>query len=221
MDAEEGQRLGWSLRLVRVDNEAELTDGRLSEEQMSGHVFLGRADEEEVVEVADVADAELCESKVDDRQQLRADARSCAEAERHVDELIQLALEAEAEVPPNGGVQGEGQEAVGQVELAIPAAGVGSLHRVVHRAVLEVLVLEVLVEVARQVNDQPRLLARLDDDVQRLNAQGGVGEVGVYRQPNDGAELHVLAQAGADVAGVLQDSRRVGVHDGGRRADER
>ena len=97
----------------------------------------------------------------------------------------------------------------------------GSLDRVVHRAVLEVLVLEVLVEVARQVDDEPRLLARLDDDVQRLNAQGGVGEVGVCGQPNDGAELHVLAQAGADVAGVLQDSRRVGVHDGGRRADER
>ena len=89
---------------------------------MSCHVFFGRADEEEVVEVADVADAELCERKVDDRQQLRADARSGAEAERHVSELIQLALEAKAEVLPDGRMQWEGQEAVGQVELAIPAA---------------------------------------------------------------------------------------------------
>jgi hypothetical protein len=31
LDAEEGQRLGWSFRLVRVDDEAELTDGRLCE----------------------------------------------------------------------------------------------------------------------------------------------------------------------------------------------
>jgi hypothetical protein len=40
LDAKEGQRLGWSFGLVRVDDEAELTDGRLCEQQMSGHVFL-------------------------------------------------------------------------------------------------------------------------------------------------------------------------------------
>ena len=71
---------------------------------MSSHVFLGRADKEEVVEVADVADAELCESKVDDRQQLRADARSGAEAEWHVSELIECSFEAKAEVLANGRV---------------------------------------------------------------------------------------------------------------------
>jgi len=181
LDAEEGQRLGWSLRLVRVDDEAELTDGRLSEQEVSGHVILRCADEEEVVEVANVVDAELRQSEVDDRQQLRADARCCAEAERHVSELIQLAVEAKAEVLPHGGVQGKGQEAVGQVELAVPAAWVRGLHRIVHAAVLEVLVLQVVVEVAGQVDDEARLLARLDDDVQRLNAEAGVGEVSVGR----------------------------------------
>jgi hypothetical protein len=221
LDAEKGQRLGWSLCLVRVDDEAELTDDRLSEEQMSGHVFLGRADEEEVVEVANVADAELCESEVDDRQQLRADARSCAEAERHVDELIQLALEAKAEVLAHGRVQREGQEAVGQVELAIPAAWMRGFHCVVDAAVLEVLVFEVVVEVARQVDDKPRLLAWFDDDVQRLNAEVAVGKVGVGGQLDDRTEVHVLAQTGADGAGVLHDGGRVVVYDSRRGAGER
>jgi hypothetical protein len=186
---------------------------------VAGHVLLGGRDEEEVVEVADVADAELRQGEVDHRQQLRADTRRCAESERHVGELVQLALEAEAEVPPHRGVQWEGQEAVGQVELAVPASWLRGLHCIVYRAVREVLVLQVVVEVAGQIDDEPWLFARLDDDVQRLNAETVVGEVGVRGQLDDGAELHVLAQASTDVRHVLHNGGRVGVGDGGWGAD--
>jgi len=82
-------------------------------------------------------------------------------------------------------------------------------------------VLEVVVEVAGQVDDEPRLLARLDYDVQRLNADAIVVEVGVSRQLDDGAELHVLAQGSAHLTGVLLNGRCVGVGDGRRAADER
>ena len=59
MDAEERQRLGWSFGFVLIDDEAELTDGRLREEQMPGHVIPRCSNEEKVVEVANVVDAEL------------------------------------------------------------------------------------------------------------------------------------------------------------------
>ena len=78
-----------------------------------------------------------------------------------------------------------------------------------------------VVEVARQIDDEPRLLAWLDDDVQRLNAEAVISEVCVGGQLDDGTEIHVLAQTGADGAGVLQDGGRVVVHDGRRGADER
>jgi hypothetical protein len=55
-DPEEGQALGWSFRLLLVDDEAELTNDRLCEEQVAGYVFLRLSDEKEVVEVADMGD---------------------------------------------------------------------------------------------------------------------------------------------------------------------
>ena len=58
-DAEEGQALSRSLCLLLVDDEAELTNDRLCEEQVAGHVFLRVSDEKEVVEVADISDALL------------------------------------------------------------------------------------------------------------------------------------------------------------------
>jgi hypothetical protein len=67
-------------------------------------------------------------------------------------------------------VQREGEETVGEVQLSVPAPGVGRLHGVIDAAVVEVGVLQVVVEVARQVDDEARLLARLDDDMKRLNA---------------------------------------------------
>ena len=47
------------LCLLLVDDEAELTNDRLCEEQVAGHVFLRVSDEKEVVEVADIGDALL------------------------------------------------------------------------------------------------------------------------------------------------------------------
>ena len=68
-----------------------------------------------------------------------------------------------------------------------------------------------VVEVAREVDDEPRLPACLDDDMQRLYAKV-VGRVcGAAREADDSAEVHVLAQAFADDVGVLGDGRRIGV----------
>ena len=220
LDAEEGQALGRPLSLVGVHDQAELTNDRLCGEQVAGHVFLRLGDEKEVVEVADVVDALLGEGDLNDRQQLRAHAWRGAQAKRHGGELVQLALEAEAEVLAHGRVQREGQEAVGQVQLAVPAAGRRRFDGVVHAAVAEVVVLQVVVEVARQVDDQARLLAVLDDDVQRLDAQATVVERGVCGEADECAELHVLAEALANSVGVLCDRRRVGVGVDGRGRDE-
>ena len=98
LDAEEGQLLGRSFRLVGVDDEAELTNDGLRQAQVAAHVCLAPGDEEEVVEVADVGDAVLGEGELHDGQQLRAHARRGAQAERHRRELVQLAFETKAEV---------------------------------------------------------------------------------------------------------------------------
>ena len=68
-------------------------------------------------------------------------------------------------------MQREGEKTIGEVELAVPAAWIGQLDCVLDRAVMEAQVLEAVVEVARQVDDDARLLVRLDDDVQRLDAE--------------------------------------------------
>ena len=81
LDAKEGQALGRPLRLVGVHDQAELTNDRLREEQVAGHVFLRLGDDKEVVEVADVVDALLGEGEMNDRQQLRAHAWRGAQAE--------------------------------------------------------------------------------------------------------------------------------------------
>jgi hypothetical protein len=65
--------LSWPFRLLRVDDEAELTNDRLREGQITGHVFLSLGNEKEIVEVADVGNSLFGEGKLDDGQQLRAD----------------------------------------------------------------------------------------------------------------------------------------------------
>ena len=97
----------------------------------------------------------------------------------------------------------------------------GRLDCIVDTAVVEVLVLEVVVEVARQVDDEPWLLACFDDDVQRLNTEAIVGEVGVGGQLCHGTELHVLAQTSAHVVSVVEHSGRIGVSDSGWHGDQR
>ena len=103
-DAEEGQPLSRPLRLVRVDDKAELTNDRLRERQVAGHVFLALGDEKEVVEVANVGDALLGQRELDDRQQLRADARCSAQTKGHRGELVELTFESKAEVLAHRGV---------------------------------------------------------------------------------------------------------------------
>jgi hypothetical protein len=85
----------------------------------------------------------------------------------------------------------------------------GRLDCVVDRAVLEVVVAEVVVEVERQVNDESGLLALLDDDMERLYSE--LGEVGVGGQFDNGAELHVFAEAFSDGCLVLAYCGRVRV----------
>jgi hypothetical protein len=72
-----------------------------------------------------------------------------------------------------------------------------------------------IVEVARQVDDQARLLASLDNDVQGLDPQPLRLERRVCGEAGDGAELHVLAQPSAHGFGVCCDGWRVGVGIGG------
>lgn len=98
LDAEEGEGLRWALCLVRVDHQAEAGDDRLSGDELLRDLLTGCADEEEVVEVADVADTCPGEGEGDHREELSAHARGDAEAERHVGELIEATVEAEAEV---------------------------------------------------------------------------------------------------------------------------
>jgi hypothetical protein len=90
--------LSRAFRLLRVDDEAELTNDRLREGQIAGHVFLCLGNEKEIVEVSDVGNSRLGQGKLDDRQQLRADPRSGAQAKWHTSELVEPALEFEAKV---------------------------------------------------------------------------------------------------------------------------
>jgi hypothetical protein len=50
-----------------------------------------------------------------------------------------------------------------------------------------------VVEVTRQIDHESRLLARLDDDVQRLDAQVVRWGSRVAGEADDRAEVHVLA----------------------------
>ena len=66
-----------------------------------------------------------------------------------------------------------------------------------------------VVEVARQVDDESRLLAGFDNDVQGLNAQVTVGSGRFGGQTDDCTELLIFAEPSADGIGVLSDGRRV------------
>jgi len=128
-------------RFLRVDNEAELTNDRLSEGQIAGHVFLRLGDEKEIVEVTDGCDALLGQGEMDDGEQLCADPRRRAQSKWHINELVQPAFELEAKELAHRRVQRERQETIGQVQLAVPTAGKGGLYGIVHAAVTEIVVL--------------------------------------------------------------------------------
>jgi hypothetical protein len=112
LDAEEGQLLGWSFRFVRINDEAELTNDRLSNAQVAGHVFLNFGDEKEVVEIADVGDALLGEGELYDGEQLRADTRRGAQTEWQRRKLVQDALKTKAEVSAHRRMQRKGKETI-------------------------------------------------------------------------------------------------------------
>jgi hypothetical protein len=65
-----------------------------------------------------------------------------------VRELIEATVEAEAEEVADRRVERKRQEAVGEVQLAIPASRMGCLHCIVDAAVLKVVIAEMTVEVA-------------------------------------------------------------------------
>jgi hypothetical protein len=102
----------------------------------------------------------------------------------------------------------EGEEAVGEVEFAVPTVDCGRFCCLLDGGVGEVLICEMLIEISREVDDQARLLAGFDDDVEGLNA---VGAWIVRREFNDGVEVHVLSQPTADNVGITKDCRGVGV----------
>ena len=108
-------------------------------------------------------------SELEDGQQTGASERGGGQSKRHGSELPVGVIEGEGKIGSYGWMKGKGEEAVGEVEFSIPAVGCGVLDCFLYGGVGEVDVLEVLVEVAGKVDDQPWLLARFDDDVQRLN----------------------------------------------------
>ena len=69
------------------------------------------------------------------------------------------------------GRERKGEEAVGEVQLAVPAVRCGLLGCVVDGGVDEAFLLQMVVEVAGQVDDESRLFALLNDGVQRLDAE--------------------------------------------------
>ena len=136
--------LGLTTRPKRV------RDGLRDEQRAVGRL-AGAVGEQRVVQVAVAAvDACLLHGEGGYGQQLCADARRRAEPERHAGELVELVVEAEDEVGQRGRVQREGEEAVGQVQLAEPVAWPGLLHGLNDGGVREVFVAEVVVEVAGQ-----------------------------------------------------------------------
>ena len=124
-------------------------------------------------------------------------------------ELIQAPVEAKAEEATNGREEWEGKKAVGEVQLAVPASRVRGLHCVVYVAVVEVVVAEVVIEVAGEVDDKTRLLAVFDDDVERLDSE--VGDVCGGGKFNHCTEVHVLTEAPSYHVLVLIDGRGIGV----------
>ena len=89
-------------------------------------------------------------------------------------------FEPKDEERPSGRVQWEREEAVRQVQFTVPTVLRRSLGGCADRGIGEVLIDEVVVQVARQVDDQSRLLRRLDDGMKRLNAERA-GMVGCKR----------------------------------------
>ena len=68
-----------------------------------------------------------------------------------------------------------------------------------------------IVEVTRQIDDEARLLAGLDDDVERLHTEGAWR---VRGEPCQRFEVDVLGDTLADCGSVLLDGEPVVVVDG-------
>ena len=122
-------------------------------------------------------------------------------------ELIDDTLEAETEVSMHRRMQRERQEAVRQIQLAVPAARRRRLNCIIPCAVVEVVAPQMAVEIALQVDDETRLTAVFDDAVQWLNAQAR--EVGVGGQCDDRAEADVLVETPSNCRLVQLNRLRV------------
>jgi hypothetical protein len=106
-------------------------------------------------------------------------------------------------------MQGEGEEAVGQVQLAVPAARMRSLDCIVDAAVVKIVVPEMVVQIAREVDNKAGHLALFDDDVEGLDAE--IREVSGGGQFSNSAKVHVLTEASSHHRLMLMYGGSVGV----------
>ncbi len=203
--AKEGDLLRGVHGLVVADRQ---TEGRVHVQgggQRLLEAVLGLGEVEHVIDVAAVLDAATPEVEADDGEEQLAEAGRRGQAEGHALELVGLALEREAQMLAELRLDIEGQEAVGKVGLAEPAARGAVGQRVVDALVADLVLRQVVVEVARQVQHQARLAAVLDDDVKRLET------VVVLLLANGGesAEVAVVVDALLDEDALAGDGRRV------------
>ena len=146
--AEERDLLRGVHGLVLADGQAELGEDAHGRGEPGLELLLGVGEVQHVVDVAAVLDALAPQLEADDGEQQLAEARCRGQAERHALELVHVALEGEAKMLAEVGAHVKGEEAVGKVSLAVPAAGRAVGHRVVDALVADLVARQVLVEVA-------------------------------------------------------------------------
>lgn len=203
--AEEGDLLRGVHGLVVADRQ---TEGRVDVEgggQRALELVLAVGEVHDVVDIAAVLDAAATQVERHDGEQQLAEARRSGEAERHPAELVRLALEREAQVLAELGLDVEGEEAVREVRLAEPTAGRAVAERVVDALVADLVLGQVVVEVARQVEHQTGLAAVLDDDVEGLETVEAV----LLAERGERAEVLVVVDALLHEDALTGDGRRV------------
>ena len=203
--AEEGDLLRGVHGLVVADGQ---TEGRVDVEgggQRALELVLAVGEVHDVVDISRVLDAAPTQVERHDGEQQLAEARRSGEAERHPSELVRLALEREALVLAELGLDVEGQETVGEVRLAEEAARRAVAERVVDALVADLVLRQVVVEVARQVEHQTGLAAVLDDHVEGLETVEAV----LLAERRERAEVLVVVDALLHEDALAGDGRRV------------
>ena len=132
-------------------------------------LVLRCTDNEDVIAITAVLHTLLPEHPTHKIQHALTFGRRGAEAKHETTECIVLARVRETKQALCGGSEREGEEAVADVELRIPASWCGGCHGTVDGGTnAHTLDREQLVEVTAAVEDEPRFLAIAQNHVQRV-----------------------------------------------------